>query len=559
MKYFVNVQSYEDLKTQYRALALENHPDAGGDTETMKAINNEYDSIFPMWKHRETVTTGKATAETAASTRSEFYTQHGWKGENYSSNISLKEIACIIREYVKDVHNDYKFSVTTEYFSMGRSLYIAIMEAPADVYTATVTERPGYVQSINYRVENEQFAPEFRAVIKDVQSVMDSYNRQDCDSMIDYFDVSFYDHLDLGKWDKPYKIVPRTKKAPTFTEYETVEVTKTRTKKAFEPRVIEAPATIQPGAMFQLKSNFNYGGRRGTVYQVDRMNGEYYIYAYKMGKGYKNKLTGNIAGNSFFISLENLRAQVEKGAIAFVELHEVTKTEEYTSTVRRPKKAVTAPATTDNAQDHTTAESPTASGAGDKAYTITKDTDTRDGSAIWVVRFADRMERDEYKKTAAQLKEIGGYYSEFKKGFIFRTDPASELINLYGDIDALLDNLDLGYMRERPQGSEQSTETDTFLKAAGEIYEESCAGIDTAERSEDEQVADDITDASTVIIEVLQLKPYEYITNLEYREQLTAYITGIKDRITPDAVKLIEIDALRFIVETILEEIKGEA
>ena len=37
--------SIEAIKRQYRKLALENHPDRGGDEETMKAINAEFDIL----------------------------------------------------------------------------------------------------------------------------------------------------------------------------------------------------------------------------------------------------------------------------------------------------------------------------------------------------------------------------------------------------------------------------------------------------------------------------------------------------------------------------------
>jgi hypothetical protein len=63
-------------------------------------------------------------------------------------------------------------------------------------------------------------------------------------------------------------------------------------------------------------------------------------------------------------------------------------------------------------------------------YTITEDMDTRDDSKLWVVKFTERMGRDEYLKTAATLKKIGGYWSKFKRGFIFRNNPADALINL---------------------------------------------------------------------------------------------------------------------------------
>ena len=43
MKYFKIVKDLNDLKSQYRKLCREFHPDLGGDAEIMKAINNEYE------------------------------------------------------------------------------------------------------------------------------------------------------------------------------------------------------------------------------------------------------------------------------------------------------------------------------------------------------------------------------------------------------------------------------------------------------------------------------------------------------------------------------------
>lgn len=42
MKYFNNCQTIEEVKSLYKQLAKENHPDMGGDTATMQAINTEY-------------------------------------------------------------------------------------------------------------------------------------------------------------------------------------------------------------------------------------------------------------------------------------------------------------------------------------------------------------------------------------------------------------------------------------------------------------------------------------------------------------------------------------
>lgn len=42
MKYFSKCKTLDQVKDLYRQLAMENHPDRGGDTATMQAINVEY-------------------------------------------------------------------------------------------------------------------------------------------------------------------------------------------------------------------------------------------------------------------------------------------------------------------------------------------------------------------------------------------------------------------------------------------------------------------------------------------------------------------------------------
>lgn len=52
MKYFTNIKTLDELKAAYRRLAMQYHPDRGGDTETMKAINNEHDELFEQLKRQ---------------------------------------------------------------------------------------------------------------------------------------------------------------------------------------------------------------------------------------------------------------------------------------------------------------------------------------------------------------------------------------------------------------------------------------------------------------------------------------------------------------------------
>ena len=56
MKYFTNIRTLDELKAAYRRLAMQYHPDMGGDTETMKAINAEHDGLFEALKQKHNAT-----------------------------------------------------------------------------------------------------------------------------------------------------------------------------------------------------------------------------------------------------------------------------------------------------------------------------------------------------------------------------------------------------------------------------------------------------------------------------------------------------------------------
>lgn len=67
MKWFNNPQTLEELKKQYKQLALEHHPDRGGAVKDMQEINAEYDLLFVRLKDTHATVSGeqytKATNE----------------------------------------------------------------------------------------------------------------------------------------------------------------------------------------------------------------------------------------------------------------------------------------------------------------------------------------------------------------------------------------------------------------------------------------------------------------------------------------------------------------
>ena len=246
-KYFKSVTSFESLKSTYKTLLKANHPDNGGNVEVMQEINAEYDALFRIWKDRYEAESGEKVTETAQSTRRSFYTENGWEGSRYDSRLSLKEIAQIVRAYVKEKYPTCKFSVRTKYASMCQELFVYIKEFPAQMYktaddlrkegiTETVTttlewgenagqpytytkytnevdemlkkiSRNGLFEKSSWtddelidayeeaRQKNTFYAIKteyFKSVIEDVDAFVKSYNYEDCDGMVDYFDVNFW-------------------------------------------------------------------------------------------------------------------------------------------------------------------------------------------------------------------------------------------------------------------------------------------------------------------------------------------------------------------------------
>ena len=63
IKYFQNVKTVAELRSAYIKLLKENHPDNGGDTETCKAINAEYEYLLGRLPKTANGNTASSTAE----------------------------------------------------------------------------------------------------------------------------------------------------------------------------------------------------------------------------------------------------------------------------------------------------------------------------------------------------------------------------------------------------------------------------------------------------------------------------------------------------------------
>ena len=152
-KYLKNINSYKELKEKYRELLKANHPDNGGNIEVMQEINCEYEALFKIWKDRaaanNTLTEDEKT-ETARATKRYFYSAYGWEGSRYDSNLSLKEIAKIVRNYVKEKYPTTKWSIRTHYASMCQSLSVDLLEFPERMFMTAEELKEIYYTPFTY-------------------------------------------------------------------------------------------------------------------------------------------------------------------------------------------------------------------------------------------------------------------------------------------------------------------------------------------------------------------------------------------------------------------------
>lgn len=271
-KYFNRVTSYSNLKDQYFKLLKLHHPDNGGDVEIMQEINAQYEALFKIWKDRQESETGEKVEETAQSTKMHFYTANGWAGSNYNGNLTLKEIAKIVRYYVKEKYPTCKFSIRTKYASMCQELHAELLELPAPLYktvedlkneglTEVATyEYNGEIKNYEkykeevkkcmkylrnggilnkdvftdedffeaYKIGLEKYPDRYaikteylQSVLDDVNGFIQSYNYEDIDGMIDYCDVNFY-FTEINSYGTKY--VPKTARiAPNKNEVSTTD------------------------------------------------------------------------------------------------------------------------------------------------------------------------------------------------------------------------------------------------------------------------------------------------------------------------------------------------
>ena len=102
-----------------------------------------------------------------------------------------------------------------------------------------------------------------------------------------------------------------------------------------------------------------------------------------------------------------------------------------------------------------------------KTLTIEQGFHTKKKIPIWIAKINGSKPRDEYERIAAQVKEIGGYYSSFAKGFVFEEKNPTEDLQARG----LADSVELHLLSEESVEEGVSLQENSLTNDRNDMFE----------------------------------------------------------------------------------------
>lgn len=135
------------------------------------------------------------------------YTQNYTEGKKYQDykNLSTTEVAKLVRKEIREKYpakKGWRISVTRDYFSMGSSIDISVKDAPIQLYNkefASMAQAGKWEEIRNRQYPSvhpddslKEMTPEGELLLDTLKRIAEQYNYNDCDGMIDYFNVNFW-------------------------------------------------------------------------------------------------------------------------------------------------------------------------------------------------------------------------------------------------------------------------------------------------------------------------------------------------------------------------------
>lgn len=105
----------------------------------------------------------------------------------------------------------FKYSLRVRNYS---TLVLTIQSAPVDLVAEIVKNLPNYKDNkghidINQYCPEKYFSGELLELFKKIIDTMNLMNYDNSDIQSDYFDVGHYIDIQIGTWEKPFKVVTK--------------------------------------------------------------------------------------------------------------------------------------------------------------------------------------------------------------------------------------------------------------------------------------------------------------------------------------------------------------
>ena len=299
-----------------------------------------------------------------------------------------------------------KFAHIWKYYNYNRDMewlneYKKDKKAYADKHTQDLVNRGYYDSKEDARKNTERHIEDLEEDIKLIDKFESFINKIDttCGGLIGEGDGTIYEKVTVTEYKKENKVVEDT------------------------------AGSIKEGQLFILKSNFNYGRYKGYTYRIHETtyeDGQKRYHAYKLNGKKTKECTGqaNQSNYWYIYDTEKFLKWFSQGAIAWCHIEEVKTPYEVEKVVKKTIKAEKKNATFTTTE---TAQTTEETSVNSYTYEVSEDTDTRTGEKIYLVKVAEKLNREEYITVNKYIKSLGGYYSRFKHSFLFKENPAEKL------------------------------------------------------------------------------------------------------------------------------------
>jgi Large polyvalent protein associated domain 29 len=121
----------------------------------------------------------------------------------------IAEIAKRTKQQLKEKYPNLTFSVKSERFAGGSALSVYWMAG--DIQPFTNPDEKHIDVNKFYIDRDDRLTQEAKTILEEVKRISNQWNWDRSDPMTDYFDVNYYFHLHVGRWDKPYEYKPSQK------------------------------------------------------------------------------------------------------------------------------------------------------------------------------------------------------------------------------------------------------------------------------------------------------------------------------------------------------------